>query len=125
LTIAKAVISFNQDMIKSKRKEAIKMKRILILLSVLVVALTFGIAYAADKDMSAGEYNGITAFAEVPVASHDVGPGLALENGITAFDMRPAEWTEGSAAGGLRTEPTMELENGITIFDTSVVPEPN
>ena len=103
------------------------MKKILIILGVLVIALTLGTAYAGSKDMSAGEYNGITAFAEVPVASHDLGPGLALENGITAFDMRPVEyWVEGAAAGGLRaTEPTMEVSNGITIFDTRVVPEPN
>ena len=93
------------------------MKKILILLGVLVIALTLGTAYAGSKDMSAGEYNGITAFDKVPVASHDVGPGLALGNGITAFDIRPAEWTEGAAAGGLRsTEPSMELRNGITVF---------
>lgn len=99
------------------------MKRILILLSVLVVALTVGVAYAGDNDMS---YNGITAFAEVPTASHDIGPGLVLENGITAFEVLPVEyWAEGAAAGGLRAEPSMEVENGITIFDTSVVPEPN
>jgi len=100
------------------------MKKILILLSVLVVALTLGVAYAGDKDMS---YNGITAFAEVPTVSHDIGPGLTLENGITAFEVLPVEyWAEGAAAGGLRAmEPSMKLENGITIFDTSVVAEPN
>jgi hypothetical protein len=93
------------------------MKKILILVSVLVIALTFGTAYAGSKDMSAGEYNGITSFDKVPVASHDVGMGLALENGITAFDVRPAEYAEGSAAGGLRsTEPSKELRNGITVF---------
>jgi len=95
------------------------MKKTLILLSVLMVALTFGTAYAADsKDMKAGEYyNGITVFEMVAAPSHDIGPGLALENGITAFDVRPVEWSEGSAAGGLSsTEPSRELRNGITVF---------
>jgi len=94
------------------------MKKILIVLGVLVIALTLGTAYAASKDMSAGEYNGITAFEKVPVASHDVGLGLTLENGITAFDIRPVEWAEGAAAGGLRSsmEPSKELRNGITVF---------
>jgi hypothetical protein len=102
---------------KVKKNEAIFMKRILILLSVLVIAFTFGTAYAGNKDIKAGEYNGITAFDKVPIASHDVGLGLALGNGITAFDIRPAEWTEGAAAGGLRsTEPNRELYNGITVF---------
>ena len=89
------------------------MKKTLILLSVLVVALTFGTAYA----MSAGEYNGITAFEKVAVPSHDLGQGLTLENGITAFDNHIAVYEEGSAAGGLRsTEPSRELRNGITVF---------
>jgi len=67
--------------------------------------------------VSAGEYNGITVFDKVPVASHDIGAGLTLENGITAFDIRPVEWTEGAAAGGLSTAtPNMELRNGITVF---------
>ncbi|HYA87183.1 MAG TPA: hypothetical protein VEI57_08990 [Nitrospirota bacterium] len=94
------------------------MKKILILLGVLVIALTVGTAYAGSKDMiAAGEYNGVTAFEKVPVASHDAGPGLTLENGITAFDIRPVEWTEGAAAGGLRSmEPSKELRNGITVF---------
>jgi hypothetical protein len=110
-----------------KRKEAINMKKILILLSVMAIALTFGSAYAGDKDMRAGEYNGITAFSVIPVVSHDLGPGLALGNGITAFDKSSVEYSaEGSAAGGLSAkEPSMELRNGITIFDTSAVVEPN
>ena len=49
--------------------------------------LHFGTAYA----MSAGEYNGITAFEKVAVPSHDLALGLTLENGITAFDIRPVE----------------------------------
>jgi hypothetical protein len=82
-------------------------------LSVLVIALTFGTAYA----MSAGEYNGITAFEKVAAPTHDLTLGLALGNGITAFDIRPAVYAEGSAAGGLRSmEPSRELKNGITIF---------
>ncbi|HXY62548.1 MAG TPA: hypothetical protein VEJ22_06410 [Nitrospirota bacterium] len=103
------------------------MKKILILLGVLAVALTFGTAYAESSYMSAGEYNGITAFEGVPDASHDVGPGLALENGITAFDILPAvDVSEGAAAGGLRLEePGMELWNGITVFDTRAIPDPN
>jgi len=101
--------------------------KILILLGVLVIALTLGTAYAGSKDMSAGEYNGITVFEEVPIASHDFAPGLALANGITAFDVRiEVPGAEGSAAGGLRTmEPSTELRNGVTIFDTTTVPEPN
>lgn len=97
------------------------MKKILILLSVAAIALTFGSAYAGGKDMSAGEYNGITAFESVPVVLHDAGPGLVPWNGITAFDIRPEEsGAKGSAAGGLgATEPSMELRNGITIFDTN------
>jgi hypothetical protein len=92
------------------------MKKTLIILSVLVIALTFGTAYA--KDMSAGEYNAITVFDKVLPASHDLGSGLALGNGITAFDIRPVAWAvEGKAAGGLRsTEPSMKYENGITVF---------
>ena len=93
------------------------MKKTLILLSVLVIALAFGTAYA--KDMSAGEYNAITVFEKVPVPSHDLGPGLALGNAITAFDIRRVQYTgsEGSAAGGLRSnEPSMEWHNGITVF---------
>ena len=98
------------------------MKKILILLGVVVIALTLGTAYAANKDMSAGEYNGITAFEHVPVASHDVSPGLPLENGITAFDVRiEVSGAEGAAAGGLRTmAPAMEPQNGITYFSTGV-----
>jgi len=103
--------------------------KILILLGILVLALTLGTAYAGSRDMSAGEYNGITAFEEVPSASHDFAPGLALANGITAFDLRIevlAPGAESSAAGGLSTmEPSKELSNGVTIFDTSTVPEPN
>ena len=101
--------------------------KILILLGILVLALTLGTAYAGSRDMSAGEYNGITAFEEVPSASHDFAPGLALANGITAFDLRiEVPGIEGSAAGGLLTmEPSKELSNGVTIFDTSTVPEPN
>ena len=103
------------------------MKKILILLSVVVIALTLGTAYADSKDMSAGEFNGITAFEAVPAASHDLGPGLTLGNGITAFEVVPVEYrAEGAAAGGLGTmEPSMELRNGITVFDTSAIPEPN
>jgi hypothetical protein len=99
------------------------MKKILILLGVLVVALTLGTAYADSKDMSAGVYNGITEFAPIPVASHDLGSGLVLANGVTAFDFPKIEYgAEGAAAGGLRTtmEPSMELRNGITVFDTDV-----
>lgn len=93
------------------------MKKTLIILGVLVIALTLGTAYADSKDMCAGVCNGITAFDKVPVASHDVGAGLTLENGITAFDIRPVEWAEGAAAGGLSsTEPHRELRNGITVF---------
>jgi hypothetical protein len=96
------------------------MKKLLLLLGVLVIALTFGSAYAGSKDMSAGEYNGITVFEPVSAQSHDIylGSGPVLANGITVFDSRPAEsWAEGSAAGGLRdTEPSMELRNGITVF---------
>ncbi len=94
------------------------MKKILIVLGVLVIALTLGTAYAGSKDMSAGEYNGVTAFEKVPIASHDLSPGLTLENGITAFEVLPMKaWEEGVAAGGGRTmEPTREFQNGITYF---------
>ena len=90
------------------------MKKTLIILSVVVLALTFGTAYA----MSAGEYNGITAFENVAAPSHDLALGLALGNGITVFDIRPlAYYEEGSAAGGLRSmEPSSEWRNGITVF---------
>jgi hypothetical protein len=89
------------------------MKKILIIMSVLVIALTFGSAYA----MSAGEYNGITAFEKVPVPSHDISLGLVLGNGITAFDNHIVTYAEGSSAGGLRSmEPRREWKNGITVF---------
>jgi hypothetical protein len=100
------------------------MKKILIILGVLVIALTVGVAYADNMDMSAGEYNGITVFEKVPIVTHDLSPGLTAENGITAFEVRPAETSEGAAAGGLRTmEPSMELQNGITYFSTGVPAE--
>jgi hypothetical protein len=92
------------------------MKKTLIILSVLVIALAYGTAYA---DMSAGTYNAITVFDKVLVPSHDLGSGLALGNGITAFDIRPVKYSEseGAAAGGLRTtEPGMKWHNGITVF---------
>jgi hypothetical protein len=102
------------------------MKKILILVGILVIALAVGTAYASTEKVSAGEYNGITAFYYVPAPSHDLSPGLSLENGITAFEVVPREAWEGAAAGGLRImEPAMELHNGITTFDTRVVPEPN
>jgi hypothetical protein len=89
------------------------MKKVLIIMSVLVIALTFGTAYA----MSAGEYNGITAFEKVVPPSHDLASGLTLGNGITAFDIQPLVYAEGSAAGGLRLmEPSREWKNGITVF---------
>ncbi len=101
------------------------MKKILILLGVMVIVLAVGTAYADSTDMRAGVYNGITAFEKVPLPSHDVSLGLALGNGITAFDVRievPA--AEGEAAGGLRTmEPSMKLDNGITYFSTGVPTE--
>ena len=93
------------------------MKKTLIILGVLVIALTLGTAYADSKDMCASVCNGITAVDKAPVASHDASAGLTLANGITAFDIRPAEWAEGAAAGGLRsTEHSLELRNGITVF---------
>ena len=97
------------------------MKKILILLGVLVVALTLGTAYAESKDMSAGVYNGVTEFTPIAVASYDIGPGLALDNGVTAFDFPKIEYgAEGAAAGGLRStttmKPSMELGNGVTVF---------
>ncbi len=90
------------------------MKKTLIIMSVLVLVLTFGTAYA----MSAGEYNGITAFENVSAPSHDLAPGLTLANGITLFDVRIEVYGgEGSAAGGLRSmEPSREWKNGITVF---------
>lgn len=92
------------------------MKKILILSGVLAIALTIGTAFAGN-DVSAGEYNGITVFQLAPVTTHDLASGLTLENGITAFDIRPVAYSEGSAAGGLRTmEPSRELKNGITVF---------
>jgi len=98
------------------------MKKILILLGVLVIALTLGTAYADSKDMSAGEWNGITAFEHVSASSHDLAPGLTLANGITSFDVRIVVYgAEGAAAGGMRTaEPSMEPQNGITYFSTGV-----
>ncbi len=96
------------------------MKKLLLLLSVLVIALTFGSAYAGSKDMSAGAYNGITVFEPAPAVAHgvDLGSGPILANGITVFESRPAESkAAGSAAGSLReTKPSMELRNGITVF---------
>lgn len=111
---------------KFKGKEAINMKRTLILLTVLAVAVTVGTAYADEmgSKMSAGEYNGITAFGPVPAPSHEVGPGLTLGNGITAFEVPQIEYAiegEGAAAGGFReTETSSKVwENGITFFGAS------
>jgi hypothetical protein len=101
------------------RKEAIYMKKSLLILSVLVIALAVGTAYAGSNDMIAGDYNAITVFDRAPLPSHDLGAGLILGNGVTAFDIRAVKYneSEGVAAGGLRsTEPSMEWQNGITVF---------
>jgi hypothetical protein len=89
-----------------KRKER-KMKKILITIGVLAIALTLGVAFAAEKSMpmehemiSAATNNGITYF--------DTGPGCAI--------------AVGAGAGGLAPGPGLELRNGITSFDLGLVP---
>jgi hypothetical protein len=124
------------------------MKKILLMTTVLMFALTFGLAYADEmtktKDMSAEEYNGITIFARGP-AVYDAGPiaegsevstsgvlaGEELSNGVTilargpiTFDAGPELAVEssayGSSAGGLRADEP-EMGNGVTIFHVGPV----
>jgi len=97
------------------------MKKLLIVLGILVIALTVGYAYAAEKDMSVD--NGITVVAESPLTAKLEGPGLAIENGITVFGTPPESTlayehgASGSAAGGMSEEGArMEFHNGITDF---------
>jgi hypothetical protein len=91
-----------------KRKEVIKMKKIVYLLTVMGFALTFGLAYAEDKDMSGNVlYNGITYFE--PTALCSVPGGLS---------------EEGSGAGGMAAEEVskdVNLINGITFFETGAI----
>ncbi len=99
------------------------MKKIISLLTAMLFALSFGIAFADEKDMSARPNNGITYFdigmpsgAEVSMGSSEV-----ASNGITWFDLgsgKVESSAEGSAAGGLTAESSEPvLHNGITYFD--------
>jgi hypothetical protein len=100
------------------------MRKILIAVGVLVIALAFGTAYAAEKNMDGGLYNGVTAFVANPAPTMVETPEVALENGITVFtpEIKSAKAEEygssGSAAGGMATEERDKvLYNGITDFN--------
>ncbi len=100
------------------------MKKLLIIVGAVVLALSFGTAFAADKEMSPGLYNGVTAFEPERLAARVAGPEMALENGITIFDTgisvaRADEYgASGSAAGGMRAEDShIDPWNGVTVFN--------
>ena len=110
------------------------MKKLLIVLGILVIALTVGYAYAAEKSMDMSVQNGVTIYKatfEGPLAweygtaepvAGVTKPCLALENGVTIFGEVCAgplayEYGTGSAAGGVSPEELrMEFHNGITDF---------
>jgi len=113
------------------------MKRILIMVVVLAIALTAGYAFGSEM-MSK---NGVTVFENITIfdsgplalsrASYE-GPGLAVENdttvfaAITWFDAGPLAISSerglyGVAAGGLGGEEYV-MHNGVTIF--TVGPNP-
>jgi hypothetical protein len=104
-----------------------KMKKIISLLTTMLFALSFGIAFADEKDMSVKPYNGITYFDTGMASGAEVSGELSKEvyNGITWFDLGPVESSAGgSAAGGLAAEDSgPALHNGITIFDGSDRPD--
>jgi hypothetical protein len=91
------------------------MKKIL-LLTTMVLAVTFGTAYAyhvtgvwATGECGYQPKNGITVFCNTP-ATFDSVP-------ILASPMSASSYEESSAAGGIRGEETaMEPYNGVTIF---------
>ncbi len=97
-----------------------KMKKIISLLTAMLFALSFGIAFADEKDMSVKPSNGITYFDTGMAGEAQASVELSkVENGITWFDLgRVESGAEGSAAGGLSAEDSGPvLHNGITIFD--------
>jgi hypothetical protein len=108
------------------------MKKIMSLLTVMGLALTFGLAYADEispmtRDMSGNVlYNGITYFEPVlecpaeggsgagGVAAGEVSKDAILKNGITFFDVRAAGYgPRCSWAGELSKE--LHVKNGITV----------
>ncbi len=121
------------------------MKKIMIVSVAIVFALTLGVAYAGDMDMSKWD-NGITIISAGPVStgisffrsdseytsaalSH---PDLVLDNGVTLVASSPISTgvnykggevisgEEGMAAGGYAGEDAV-LHNGITDFDRGPV----
>ncbi len=100
------------------------MKKLLIVIGVVVVALAFGTAYAADRDW--GLYNGVTVFIGNPEPTKLEAPELALENGVTIFEpvistAKAEEYGMGSAAGGMGAEDFhIDLYNGVTVFNPSI-----
>ena len=120
------------------------MKKIMVVSIAIVFALTLGVAYAGDMDMSKWD-NGITIFSTSPVSTgtnfreavkYDIAalasPELALDNGVTLVASSPistgvnykggvlVSGEEGMAAGGYAGEE-VELHNGITSFDRGPV----
>jgi hypothetical protein len=112
------------------------MKRILTIVVVLVIALTYGYVFASEMAMKAEPVkNGVTVFDAITI--YDSGPlalsrtssegaGLAPENGLTVFgaitwfDVGPLavaseQSVHGVAAGGLGGEESA-MQNGATIF---------
>ncbi len=96
------------------------MKRLLILVSVAVMVLALGSAYAAEKDLSWGLSNGVTVFEPYPAPTYVAATEVALDNGITIFEpiisTARSEYGDasGSAAGGMAAE---NLYNGVTVFN--------
>jgi len=112
------------------------MKKILAFVTVLGLALAFGLAYADEispmtRDMSGTLlYNGITYFEPAlqcaaesgsgagGVAAEEVSKDVILHNGITVFDVRPAgygpkcSWAE-------EFSKDLHVRNGITVLGGS------
>ena len=81
---------------------------------------------AAGRHRIAGEYyNGITVFVMVAAPSHDVGSGVALENGIPAFDanilIRVAEGTK-TLTGSVTFEGNTVLTSAAILKKLSLKP---
>lgn len=106
--------------VETDKKEVKEMKKIM-LLTTMVLAVTFGTAYAyhgsgvwATDECGYQPKNGITIFCDGPVAFDSV-PMMTAPVSASAYEER-------SSAGGLREAASvMEPYNGITVFSYGLV----
>lgn len=97
------------------KKEVTEMKKIM-LLATMVLAVTFGTAYAyhgsgvwATGECGYQPKNGITVFCDGPTSFESIP--------IATSPMSASYYEESSAAGGIRGEEwSMEPYNGVTVF---------